>query len=68
MHRAEEDVVVGGYLIPTGTVVMANIWATHMDPDLWDEPEKFKPERFLAREGSAVIDKPDYLIPFSTGR
>lgn len=67
-REAEEDVVVGGYLIPTGTVVMANIWATHMDPDLWDEPEKFKPERFLAREGSAIIDKPDYLIPFSTGK
>lgn len=67
-REAEEDVVVGGYLIPAGTVVMSNIWATHMDPNLWDEPEKFKPQRFLTRGGSAVIDKPDYLIPFSTGK
>ncbi|KAM7291376.1 cytochrome P450 2J4, partial [Ixodes scapularis] len=64
-READEDVIVQGYLIPSGTVVMANIWAVHMDPDLWEAPEEFRPERFLSKDGSRLIDKPDWLVPFS---
>lgn len=67
-NRADEDVIVQGYLIPSGTVVMANLWAVHMDPDLWEAPEEFRPERFLSKDGSRLIDKPDWLVPFSVGR
>jgi len=37
-----------------------------MDPELWHEPEKFDPTRFLSPEGRVV--KPDFFIPFGTGR
>ncbi|CAN7943787.1 unnamed protein product [Ixodes pacificus] len=67
-READEDVIVQGYLIPSGTVVMANIWAVHMDPDLWEAPEEFRPERFLTKDGSRLIDKPDWLVPFSVGK
>ena len=37
-----------------------------MDPDLWHEPEKFNPSRFLNNEGK--ISKPSYFLPFGVGR
>lgn len=37
-----------------------------MDPELWDEPERFNPSRFLNSEGS--VTKPEYFMPFGVGR
>jgi len=41
------------------------LWAVHNDPKLWDEPDKFKPERHLDSDGNFVKSK--YVIPFSVG-
>ncbi|KFK30360.1 hypothetical protein AALP_AA7G251200 [Arabis alpina] len=60
-----EDIKIGGYDIPRGTMVMVNAWAIHRDPELWNEPEKFKPERF--NEGGEEEDV-HKLMPFGNGR
>jgi cytochrome P450 len=36
-----------GYEIPVGTRVAPNIYLTHRNPDVFPEPERFLPERFL---------------------
>jgi len=41
------DQVLDGYVIPAGTTVASNIWAIQHDPDTYDSPERFDPERFL---------------------
>ncbi|KAF9447305.1 putative CyP450 monooxygenase [Macrolepiota fuliginosa MF-IS2] len=46
-HAATEDDVYKGYFIPGGSVVIANAWAVMHDPEVYPEPEIFKPERFL---------------------
>ncbi|XP_040062893.1 cytochrome P450 2U1 [Ixodes scapularis] len=69
-RRQAENIVIGGYVIPKGTAVMANLWAVHMDPNLWESPETFNPYRFLVLDDQTlkITTKPDYLIPFSIGK
>jgi len=44
---------------------MSNIWHVHNDPDLWPNPRRFDPERYLDENGRFV--KSDKVIPFSIG-
>lgn len=36
-----------------------------MSAELWEEPEKFKPERFIREER---LVKPEHFLPFGGGR
>ncbi|XP_055551501.1 cytochrome P450 18a1 isoform X2 [Wyeomyia smithii] len=65
-HSPKSDVVINGYTIPAGSYVVPLINSVHMDPTLWDNPEKFNPNRFLDAEGK--VHKPEYFIPFGVGR
>ncbi|XP_065857674.1 iridoid oxidase-like [Euphorbia lathyris] len=62
-----EETKFMGYVIPKGTQVFVNTWGIGRDPDTWEDPLSFKPERFL---GSNI----DYrgqnfeLLPFGSGR
>ena len=47
--------------------VLANLYSFHMDPDIFLEPEKFFPARFLNDSGSVVNMCKDQVIPFSIG-
>src|SRR4051794_33303916 len=38
---------VGGYRIPPGVLLALSAGLTHYDPRLFEEPERFRPERFL---------------------
>jgi len=35
-------------LIPEGSTVFLNAWACNMDPDVFENPHEFAPERFMA--------------------
>ncbi|KAM3342122.1 hypothetical protein P3S68_027088 [Capsicum galapagoense] len=64
-HESSDETTVGGYRIPGGTILLVNLWAIHNDPKLWDEPRKFKPERFEGLEGVRDGYK---MMPFGSGR
>ncbi|KAI7749115.1 hypothetical protein M8C21_033554 [Ambrosia artemisiifolia] len=64
-HESSKDCEVGGYHIPSGTMLLMNLWAVQNDPKNWDNPKKFEPERFTGLEGSRDGYK---LMPFGSGR
>ena len=38
------------------------------DPNVFEDPERFKPERFLEPNGKYVSTRPNGFIPFGVGR
>ncbi len=48
-REALEDDVLGGFRLPKGAWVLLSPWATHRQADLWEDPERFDPERFASR-------------------
>ncbi|KAF0481620.1 cytochrome P450 [Gigaspora margarita] len=62
--EATEDLVLGGYFIPKGTLVISNTLELHTSKEYWGENAKeFVPERWLEPEKLT----PDCFIPFSAG-
>ncbi len=55
---------LGGYDMPAGTPVFVNIVATHRDPDVWPDPDRFDPARF----GPDAPPRPRFSwIPYGSG-
>jgi cytochrome P450 len=55
-------VSLGGRYFPAGTLIMAVIQSVHRHLDLYDDPDSFRPERFLQQRLTAYG-----LIPFGGG-
>jgi cytochrome P450 len=46
MRAAAEPLEIGGHRIPENSVLMTSPYAMHRHPELWENPERFDPERF----------------------
>ncbi|PON72310.1 Cytochrome P450, E-class, group I [Parasponia andersonii] len=66
-RESSEHITIDGYDIPPKTRLYINAWAIGRDPESCEDPETFKPERFL---GSSLDYKgTDFeFIPFGAGR
>ncbi|KAL0409552.1 UNVERIFIED_CONTAM: Labd-13Z-ene-9,15,16-triol synthase, chloroplastic [Sesamum radiatum] len=64
-----QSCVVGGYMIPKHSQVFLNMWSISMDPQIWENPSEFRPDRFLNNTANL-----DYMgnnvqyLPFGSGR
>ncbi|XP_071112705.1 cytochrome P450 2U1-like [Haliotis cracherodii] len=65
-HAVPHDVQFRGYTFPKGVTVITNLDSVLQDPDVWGDPQTFRPNRFLDDAGK--IQKTDEFIPFSLGR
>jgi cytochrome P450 len=64
-RMATRDVVVGGYRVPAGTMLIVGRLAVQRDPTLWSDPLSFDPDRF-GPEQSRDRNRWQY-IPFGGG-
>ena len=64
---ALQDCKVAGYDITKGTVILINSWSIGRDSDIWDEPECFRPNRFLGMD-TDLKGQHFELLPFGSGR
>jgi cytochrome P450 family 135 len=46
-RRLSQEIELGGYRIPAGAMVMPSIVAIHFREDIYEDPDEFRPERFL---------------------
>src|SRR5689334_9280724 len=55
--EAINDIEINGYFVPKGTSVMTCPYGIHRDENLFDDPFKFNPERFINDEGKYSLIK-----------
>ncbi|KAK4780704.1 hypothetical protein SAY87_016810 [Trapa incisa] len=80
-HAVTEDIELGGYVIPKEGSVNFMVAQMGLDPEVWEDPMAFKPERFLSGDhgsggnGEAVVEGFDLtgsreikMMPFGVGR
>ncbi|CAN1246494.1 Cytochrome P450 89A2 [Linum grandiflorum] len=61
---------VGGYSVPKGATVNFMVAEMGLDPEVWEDPMVFKPERFLdsTKPFDITSSKEIKMIPFGAGR
>lgn len=58
-HAPKEDFNFKGYLFPKGTFMFFALDSVMTDPEIFPEPSKFKPERFLDYSGRCNGEQKD---------
>ncbi|KFK33924.1 hypothetical protein AALP_AA5G078700 [Arabis alpina] len=63
---------IKGFYIPEKTSLVVNVYAVMRDPNYWEDPDEFKPERFLASSRSEgedeIREQALKYLPFGSGR
>ncbi|MFF4227938.1 cytochrome P450 [Streptomyces sp. NPDC001820] len=65
-REAIEDDVLADHHIPAGTPLLVSVYGAHYNPEQWENPEQFDPERF--RPGSTATQDRSAYLPFGGGR
>ncbi|KAK7437469.1 hypothetical protein VKT23_018540 [Stygiomarasmius scandens] len=72
-HAMRADGQYRNYLLPKGTMIFINTWGIYHDPEMYDDPEVFNPDRYLGnptgtKAGVDIRDFRNTNIAFGGGR
>ncbi|WJZ99444.1 hypothetical protein VitviT2T_017890 [Vitis vinifera] len=75
LRQCIQDCKIDGYDIKANTRVMISAFAIMQDPNSWEDPSEFIPERFLVNSGENMVDHVTEIkgqdfryVPFGSGR
>jgi cytochrome P450 len=72
VRNATEGCRIGGFYIPQNSTMIINSYAVMRDPNSWEDPDKFQPERFMVSPSKGKEEIREQLalnyIPFGSGR
>ncbi|KAJ8557202.1 hypothetical protein K7X08_002827 [Anisodus acutangulus] len=46
-----DECIIGDFRVPPGTMLLVNLWAIQNNVKLWEDPNEFKPVRFIEFKG-----------------
>ena len=70
-HSCMDDCTFEGFKILKDTRILANLWSVNQDPNIWGDPDVFRPERFLDADGNLLPPENKLrqaLLHFGVGR
>ncbi|XP_076439140.1 cytochrome P450 1A1-like [Babylonia areolata] len=69
-HECRRDAILQNYRLPGGSIVFANYWVAHRDPEVFEDPQHFRPERFLDDKGHVIsaAHPTRHLLSFGVGK
>ena len=67
-RECRETCKIKGFDIPEKTMVAINLYSIMRDPELWDDPTEFRPERFLSVSSNEKKGQNFNYVPFGSGR
>lgn len=65
LRNITQDLHLKNHVVPAGSSLMITMFRTHRLPEIWPEPDKFIPERFLPELNATR--HPYAFVPFSAG-
>ncbi|XP_050023289.1 cytochrome P450 3A8-like isoform X2 [Dermacentor andersoni] len=61
------DTPISGYTVPASAHIILPTWHVHHNPNIWPEPHKFIPDRFLSDTGQGERRHAAAYVPFGLG-
>ncbi|XP_043576084.1 cytochrome P450 716B2-like isoform X3 [Chiloscyllium plagiosum] len=66
---AKQDTTLCGYVVPKGYLALFVAFAVHRDPEIFDDPDEFQPERWSGRQQlgiCSIITAGNWTLPIKT--
>lgn len=65
-RKTTVDTTLQGFDIPKDTTVFTNLWSLHHDPDFWDAPNDFRPQRSSTRMANLFLQMLSTSFPLGS--
>jgi cytochrome P450 len=64
-RQTTQDMTIEGYFLPAGALIDIHLYVLHHNPEVWDDPEEFRPDRFS--DENSQKQSHFAFLPFSAG-